>query len=62
MAVLIGLPIPLMLLVDVDRGKREGAALAREATSQLAEAVDHHPADYRADVTDYSEYERPTDQ
>lgn len=30
LAVLIGLPIPLMSLVDVDRGKREGAALARE--------------------------------
>ena len=30
LAVLIGLPIPLMFLVDVERGKREGAALARE--------------------------------
>ncbi|KAK4984789.1 Autophagy protein 22 [Elasticomyces elasticus] len=33
LAVLIGLPIPLMLLVDVDRGKREGAAMARNMTS-----------------------------
>ncbi|KAK5002379.1 Autophagy protein 22 [Elasticomyces elasticus] len=30
LAVLIGLPLPLMLLVDVDRGKREGAAMARK--------------------------------
>ena len=30
LAVLIGTPIPIMFLVDVDRGKREGAALARE--------------------------------
>ncbi|EME39772.1 hypothetical protein DOTSEDRAFT_74617 [Dothistroma septosporum NZE10] len=30
LAVLIGLPIPLMFLVNVERGKREGAKLARE--------------------------------
>jgi UMF1 family MFS transporter len=36
LAVLIGLPIPLMFLVDVERGKREGAALARE-TMAIAE-------------------------
>lgn len=30
LALLIGLPIPLMFLVNVERGKREGAALARE--------------------------------
>jgi UMF1 family MFS transporter len=36
LAVLIGLPIPLMFLVDVERGKREGAALARE-TMVIAE-------------------------
>ena len=35
LAALIGLPIPLMFLVDVDRGKREGAALAREPVRQL---------------------------
>lgn len=43
LAVLIGLPIPLMLLVDVDRGKREGAALAKEAI-----AMDVHIADVDA--------------
>jgi hypothetical protein len=33
------LPIPLMFLVDVERGKREGAALARE-TMAIAEPED----------------------
>ncbi|KAK5135183.1 hypothetical protein LTR08_005570 [Meristemomyces frigidus] len=33
LAVLIGLPIPLMFLVDVDRGKAEGVALARETVT-----------------------------
>jgi UMF1 family MFS transporter len=31
LAALIGLPIPLMCFVNVERGKREGAALARES-------------------------------
>ncbi|KAF2459437.1 vacuole effluxer Atg22 like-domain-containing protein [Lineolata rhizophorae] len=30
LAVLIGIPLPLMLLVDVERGRREGIAMARE--------------------------------
>ena len=30
LAVLIFIPLPLMLLVDVDRGKREGAEMARD--------------------------------
>ncbi|KAL2356256.1 autophagy-related protein 22-2 [Cryomyces antarcticus] len=30
LAALIGLPFPLMYMVDVERGKREGAAMARE--------------------------------
>lgn len=30
LAVLIFIPLPLMLLVDVDRGRREGAAMAQE--------------------------------
>ncbi|KAF1825027.1 MFS general substrate transporter [Dissoconium aciculare CBS 342.82] len=34
LAVLIGLPIPLMCFVNVERGKREGAALARESIVQ----------------------------
>ena len=29
LAVLIALPVPLIYLVDVDRGRREGAAVAR---------------------------------
>ncbi|KAK3698030.1 Autophagy protein 22 [Vermiconidia calcicola] len=40
LAVLIGAPIPLMFLVDVDRGKREGAALAREAHARVNEPGD----------------------
>lgn len=35
LAVLIGLPIPLMFLVDVDRGKREGSALAKEIVPEV---------------------------
>jgi UMF1 family MFS transporter len=30
LAVLIGLPFPIMMLVDVERGRAEGMALARE--------------------------------
>ena len=30
LAVLIFIPLPLMLLVDVDRGKRDGAKMAKE--------------------------------
>ena len=30
LAVLIFIPLPLMLLVDVDRGKRDGAEMAKE--------------------------------
>jgi len=40
LAVLIFIPLPLMLLVDVDRGKREGAELAKE----LEENKDIPPA------------------
>lgn len=37
LSVLIGLPIPLLSLVNVDRGKREGAALARETVTHANE-------------------------
>jgi UMF1 family MFS transporter len=30
LAVLIGLPFPIMMLVDVDRGRAEGIALAKK--------------------------------
>ena len=30
LAVLIFIPLPLMLLVDVDRGKKDGAEMAKE--------------------------------
>ncbi|GAB7356153.1 hypothetical protein MBLNU459_g6745t1 [Dothideomycetes sp. NU459] len=50
LAVLIGLPIPLLSMVDVERGKREGAALSKEAASQTdvyaaAEACGEHDAE-----------------
>lgn len=57
LAVLIGTPIPLMFLVDVDRGKREGAALARESMPRVNEAQSVHTTDYDADV-DQTDYER----
>lgn len=38
LAVLIGLPIPLMFLVNVERGKREAAALARETVPLVEDA------------------------
>ena len=53
LAVLIGLPIPLMFLVDVDRGKREGAALARETIPHVSESDS-----FDADVGESTEYER----
>ena len=34
LAVLIFIPLPLMLLVDVDRGKRDGAEMAKELEGQ----------------------------
>ena len=37
LAVLIFIPLPLMLLVDVDRGKREGAEMARELEGKESE-------------------------
>lgn len=36
LAILIFIPLPLMLLVDVDRGKREGAEMARELRGKAA--------------------------
>jgi UMF1 family MFS transporter len=39
LAALIGLPIPLMCCVNVERGKREGAALAREAIVSSGEGI-----------------------
>ena len=41
LAVLIFIPLPLMLLVDVDRGRREGAELARELDGKMNSAI--HP-------------------
>lgn len=54
LAVLIGLPFPLMLFVDVERGRREGIALAKEL--EEAEALDaasaHQDAGLPVDLID----------
>jgi UMF1 family MFS transporter len=42
LAALIAAPIPLLLMVDLERGKRDGIALAREL-----EAVDGREQDHR---------------
>lgn len=41
LAVLIGLPIPLMFLVDVERGKHAGLALARESVPVTEQPVEY---------------------
>lgn len=41
LAVLIGLPIPLMFLVDVERGKHAGSALARESVPATEQPVEY---------------------
>jgi UMF1 family MFS transporter len=42
--ILIGLPFPIMMLVDVDRGRSEGSALARKledlSKARVAASVD----------------------
>ncbi|KAI4139709.1 MAG: hypothetical protein L6R39_006153 [Caloplaca ligustica] len=40
LAVLIFVPLPLMMLVDVDRGKREGAAMAKELEGRKESVAD----------------------
>ena len=58
LAVLIGLPIPLMFLVDVDTGKREGAALAHEAIPRVSESDIFEHSSYDADGSESVEYEQ----
>lgn len=57
LALLIGLPIPLMFLVDVDRGKREGAALANDAIPRAGEPDSMTGLNYDADVSEAADYE-----
>lgn len=52
LAVLIGTPIPLMFLVDVERGKREGAALARETIRDVVASVADSSSELEADDED----------
>ena len=58
LAVLIGAPIPLMFLVDVDRGKREGAALARETIPRVNPQHGLPRVSYEADSGESTEYEQ----
>lgn len=59
LAVLIGLPIPLMFLVNVERGKREGAKLARETAPEDLDLHDSTflEAETRGDVPTSTGYE-----
>ena len=50
LACLIGFPIPIMFLVNVERGKREGSALAREEISNLSHADDSIDTSVEADA------------
>lgn len=45
LAVLIGLPFPLMFMVDVERGRRDGIAMAKELEEAEALETSHHYAD-----------------
>lgn len=58
LALLIGLPIPLMFLVNVDRGKREGAALAHNAIPRVSESDSFDHSSYDADGSESVEYEQ----
>ena len=58
LAVLIGLPIPIMAFVDVERGKSEGEKLARDILSAASTGVQNGlPADARS-VDENADYER----
>ncbi len=61
LAVLIGAPIPLMYLVDVDRGKREGLKLARETIATITVAGRDH-GDLEDDDGPALGYEQRTDR
>lgn len=58
LAALIGTPIPLMFLVNVDRGKREGAALARETLAVVrAPDIDSFSAEEEVHADEYEDRE-----
>lgn len=56
LAVLVGLPFPIMMLVDVDRGRAEGTALAKtlaELARQRDEAyIEDDDSNLSRDVRD----------
>lgn len=45
LAILIFIPLPLMMLVDVDRGKREGAAMAHNLEGRKGSEANHASGD-----------------
>ncbi|KAL6171607.1 Autophagy protein 22 [Exserohilum turcicum] len=68
LALLVGLPFPIMLLVDVDRGRDEGAALAKTLAqlSRVRDALDDYhdedslSQDIRDDLHSSYSYQRGT--
>ncbi|KAL9072459.1 MAG: hypothetical protein Q9157_005105 [Trypethelium eluteriae] len=59
LAVLIGLPFPLMYMVDVERGKREGSALSRELEGRdnAASGGEYRPVNMHAGDDDEEDLE-----
>ncbi|KAL9095527.1 MAG: hypothetical protein Q9165_002398 [Trypethelium subeluteriae] len=59
LAVLVGLPFPLIYMVDVERGKREGSALARELEGKenAASGGEYQPVNMHAGDDDEEELE-----
>ena len=58
LALLIGLPIPIMFLVNVDRGKAEGAKLARDAMPHVRESNSFERSSYDAEGSENADYEQ----
>ena len=54
---LIGLPFPLIYMVDVERGKREGAALSRELEGRDSAAAGGEYRPVHTDTGDIEEEE-----
>lgn len=52
LAVLVGLPFPIMMLVDVERGRAEGIALARKL-EELSRAKEEREEVLTEDQSEY---------
>ncbi len=51
-----------MFLVDVDRGKRQGAALAREHGNKILDDPEPHEGGLNASEGEYTDYEQRAHQ